>query len=439
MLKKHDNNGMLPQQRPISSNLSRLSRMAGRGLSISAVFLTAIMFSAFVGPAAAVELRGSLSSELYIYEAGDSSHVRPYESLRADFVAWKPDMNRQLSFHTYLKWSTDLSDKLADDPRTYIYDSYFRLTGYPSGSNIYLGRQFVYSAAGSAVIDGLRFKYSISPKFKIDLFGGSEVSGTNPEKIQSLPDYAVTGMRLSYLLRRSHIFGVNWMMRRSDGSTAYHRLGFDLNSGGRSWSMYNRVSYNIANLRLADLLSRISWTNAGWYISGEFNWREPSVPSNTLFTLIEFDRYKQARLEMNRAVWRQMRLITRFNYDFFSEDDSWNVSLGLNGGFWSMSWRHKEGYGGVNNGLVGFANVRVYPTLEFYASANFSRYRIQEMQVDKSDSYMTILGVQKNLGKSTMVRAEGQYLRNAVRNDDTRFYFRVVKGLSFDSHEEDKN
>ncbi|MEW5922499.1 MAG: hypothetical protein AB1746_00775 [Candidatus Zixiibacteriota bacterium] len=384
-------------------------------------------------------MSGNLSSELYIYEAGDSSHVRPYESLRADFIAWRPELSKQLSFHTYLKWSTDLSDKLANDPRTYISDSYIRLAGYPSGSNIYLGRQFVYSAAGSAIIDGLRFKYNISRAFKINLFGGSEVSGTDPEKIRTLSDYAVTGMRLSYLPGRSNVLGMNWMMRRSDGSTAYHRIGFDMNSGGRTWSLYNRVSYNMANLRLAEFLSRISWTSSGWYISGEFNWREPSIPNNTLFTLIEFERYKQARLEMNRALWRQLRLITRFNYDIFSEDDSWNASLGLNGGFWSLSWRHKEGYGGDNDGLVGFANVRVYPTLEFYASANFSRYRIQEMQVDKSDSYMTILGIQKNLGKSTMVRAEGQYLRNAVRNDDTRFYFRIVKAFSLTSHGEDGN
>ncbi|PKK85091.1 MAG: hypothetical protein CVT49_00690 [candidate division Zixibacteria bacterium HGW-Zixibacteria-1] len=402
-----------------------------------AIFLILGMASMFFRPLYAAELNGSLSSEMYFWEAGDSSHIRPYESIRADLIAWRPEPYRQLSFHTYLRWTTDLSDKFATDPQTYIYDSYLRLAGYPSGSNIYLGRQFVYSAAGSAFIDGLRFKYNVSRAFKFDMYGGSNVSGTEPEKVQSLSDNAVAGMRLSYILGRSNVFGLNWMMRRSDGSIAYHRVGFDLNSGGRAWNMYNRVSYNAANLRLAEFLSRVSWTRSKWYISGEFNWREPSVPGNTLFTLVEFNRYKQIRLELNRALWQHLRLVTRFNYDFFTEEDSWNASLGLNGGIWSLSWRHKTGYGGDNDGLVGFTNIRLYPTLELYASANFSRYRVQDMQEELSDSYMTTLGIQKNFGKSTTVRAEGQYLRNAVRNDDTRFYFRFVKGFSFASHGED--
>ena len=41
-------------------------------------------------------------------------------------------------------------------------------------------------------------------------------------------------------------------------------------------------------------------------------------------------------------------------------------------------------YGGDNDGLVGFTNIRLYPTLELYASANFSRYRIQDMQEELS-------------------------------------------------------
>ncbi|MFH2037775.1 MAG: hypothetical protein ABIJ45_15345 [Candidatus Zixiibacteriota bacterium] len=342
----------------------------------------------------------------------------------------KKSPDKTISLHSYVRWKTDISHKLAEDPETYIYDLYLKFGGLPKNSQILLGRQFVYSGVGSALIDGLMVQYDYSRKFKIKIFGGSDVSASNPEMINSFSDNALYGGQLSYRLSSLYYFGLNWMMKYDWGEIAYNRIGLEFKYRPDKLNINTKAAYNLANQRLGILMIRSSYILPKYYFSAEFNYREPYVSSNSLFSLIDFEYYKQIRFEGHRLLGNKMRFVARANINLYSDDNSIVYGAGFNGVFWSLLYQHQSGKSGNNNGVTGFVNVRITSTWSAYARAGINRYKIQDMQDDLSDSYNTILGLEKRIGKDFIFRSEGQYLRNAIENSDTRFYLKLSKGFS---------
>jgi len=385
----------------------------------------------FTDSSNALELDGNLWSELYVWEDGDLQHWRPYQSVQANMTAWRGSGRQRLSFHTHARWMSDFGDKLEADPQTSIRYAYARISELPSRTTINLGRQFSYTTVGSSLLDGAEVRYSPTKRVELQLFGGASVDPQNPEKMRSLSDFGVAGGRLAYRHKSSARFGLNWMYRETDDQVSYHRLGLDVSATIHHWYLYTRTAFNAANHRLAELLARGSCSRGRWYLSGELLYREPSVASNSVFSIIDFDRYRQGRLEARRKVWKDLSLTSRVQTTLFSGDDSWSGRLGVQTRIFSLGWHFQRGYRGVSNGVDGSANLQLHRVWNIYAAANISRYHIQPELDDRADAYSGRLGIARRFGHSTDVRAEVQILRNAVNTSDTRFYLRLNKGFSF--------
>ncbi|NMC44241.1 MAG: hypothetical protein GYA46_10020 [candidate division Zixibacteria bacterium] len=398
-----------------------------RGWIVPLIIIGASFLPADAG---ATGLSGQISSECYIIDENDSIHVRPFERLRADLLAWKGVEKQSLTFHTYLRWTGDWSSDKLTDPQTFVYDAYIKLAGVPRGMTFRAGRQFAYNGIGSALVDGLRVQFQRNRRIQIDLFGGSTVAGDDPETIQSPGDFAVIGGRLSGQPYHRLRLGLNWFLRRADGFTAAHRAGVDAETDINRFHLYGRFIYNVAGLRVGGLLLRGSYARPKWYLSGEFDWREPSVSANSIFSLIDFRRYRELRFEAQRTVWRRLAVVGQLHAGLFENDDSWRAGIGVRTDNVSVVWRHKEGYGGENDGLYGFANVRLARQRDCFATANAGRYHVQEEQTDKNDAYSGSLGLLWRSGQGWSARAEGQYLRNAVMKKDLRLLIRVSKDFS---------
>ncbi len=378
----------------------------------------------------AVEFKGSFSSELFIFSQGAQSHLRPYESIRGSLSLYHGVGTRQLSFVTYTRWTTDLRDKQVSDPQFYFYDSYFKAADFVPNTRLYVGRQFVYSSVGSAQLDGIRLQVDPHRKIQIDLYGGSTVNRLDPERIRSLTDFGAIGGRVALTPRRHTLVGFNWQYRKYDGSVSYHRLGLDLRQSVRSWQLYTRIAYDMVGLQVADIMTRLAYTKGDWYLSGEFDLREPSVPSNSVFSIIDFNRYRQVRIDAQRMIIQGLFLTGEANVTFTDDDYSFGTRLGLRTAAYSVSWIHQDGYGGDNDGFSGYLNYRPTDRWTVFARAYLSKYRVQDEQIDRSEAYSTGLGLSRRFPHAWLVSAEWQYLRNAVRSNDNRLYFRLTKDLS---------
>jgi len=378
----------------------------------------------------AAELKGSLSGDLYGWNAGEEDHLRPYVSLRANLLALKTQA-RSLSFHTYSRWKTDWQDKTSSDPQFFVYDAYLKFKCKPRRVTLYAGRQFVYSAVGSALVDGLRLNYGLLNNLEFDLFGGSRVSRLDPERIESLADFAVFGGQMSYQFKPRTKFGLSWMRRMSDGFVSYHRLGVNVDQILGNSRLYGRLSVNPEMWRPSEFLVRARHNVRQWYFSGEFLWRDPSVSHNSIFSLIEFDRYREARFEVQRNIQHGLTVFGNLRVDFFSSENAWTTNFGLRTRNFTVAWVHQTGYAGESDGLNGSLYYQPFRNWQVFGQVNVSQYRIQDEQEDLSEAYATGIGLLRQFGGNLQMRAEWQYLRNAVQSYDSRFHFRITKGFDF--------
>ena len=110
----------------------------------------------FSAPANAYELNGRITGDLYSWQGPEQDHIRPYIRFWGDMLVWRSPEGRSVRLHTSLRWTTDFADKLTSDPSLFVYDAYAHFRGVPSNTDWYLGRQFVYSGVGSALLDGGR-------------------------------------------------------------------------------------------------------------------------------------------------------------------------------------------------------------------------------------------------------------------------------------------
>jgi hypothetical protein len=370
-----------------------------------------------------------MTSSLYGSERAGDNYWRSYIGFNSTATLWRDGQARSLGLHTNLRWTGDLATNEPGTPQTYVYDFYLRFDGYPAGSTIYAGRQFVYNSLGSSLIDGLRAKCRIVRSVNLDLFGGATVSNETPGKIQSLRNYSMLGSRIEYSLSRSFRLGLNWLAQKSNGSISRNRVGIDAWREIRRIEFYSRVSYDLLNLDMAGAIGRVTARPDKWYLSAEFDWRKPSVDGNTLFGMIDADAYKGIRAEATRILWRDLRLLAQFHRELLSGDDAWRSVLGLRTTHFMIGWNHRGGYGGESNGFVGQANINIRHNLEFYGSTSISRYLIQPGTPGKIDAYSSSAGLLWRPGWAMQVRAEGQFLRNAVDKSDFRLFVQLAKNF----------
>jgi hypothetical protein len=402
----------------------RIRNLTGHVLILSAV--AACLLSVTVS---AVELTGRVTSSVYGYERADQAYWRSYIGFNSAATVWRGSRDRLLGLHTNLRWTGDLATSEAGTPQTYVYDLYVKLSGYPAGSTIYVGRQFAYNTLGSSLIDGLRARVRLVKSVSLDCFGGVTVLHEAPEKIQSLSDYRVFGSRIEYVPLQRLRLGLNWLAQTSNGSTSRHRIGIDAWHETRRIELYSRVSYDILGRDMAGTLARITARPVKWYLSAEFDWRKPSVDGNTLFSLIEADAYKGIRAEITRTLWRDLRVLGQLHQELLTGQDAWRSVIGLRTTNFMAGWRHRGGHGGESDGFQGQANVNINRSLELYGSAFVSRYLIQPETLDKIDAYSSSAGLFWRPGRAMQIRVEGQYLRNAVEKSDFRLFVQVAKGF----------
>ncbi len=378
------------------------------------------------------ELTGNISNQLYIYEENDTSHIRIYERLRSELNLWRSPNLKTIDLFLYGRYNTDLKNKTISDPQTYIYDAYIKLRNIPQGTDIRFGRQFVYNSVGSGLLDGIRLRGHFLNNGKFDFYAGSQVNHQNPESIQSLSDFGLFGGMINYRYK-IYRMGVHWKLRYLDGNIASHLLGTDISLQKSNYSLISNFVFNLENKRLSEILSRVSYNYSRYYVSAEFQWREPFVSSSSIFSIIDFRNYKEIRIELHRRLGKYLRLISGFDINLYKDENALSGKIGMGGNSWSLVWVHRSGLGRNSNGINGFVSINLSRSLKAYYTGRFSRYKVQELQSDLNDSYMSIIGAELRLKNRFSVRSEIQYLRNGIAKDDIRFNLNISKSFKINS------
>ncbi len=224
--------------------------------------------------------------------------------------------------------------------------------------------------------------------------------------------------------------GFHLLSRRADKESAFDRAALDIEQIISQWRFYGRGSYDFYRKKPGELLARLAFQPRKWYFEGEFYMRQPSVATNTLFSIIDYYSYRQYRFNVRRTILRDLAFDAQMIGTMFHNGHAYSYRFGFIGAWYSFGWHHQNGYAGDNDGLHATVNRRVNSDWDIYAGANIGRYKVQIEQIDKMDAYSVQGGVVWRPMAGLSTRIEGQYLRNAIMTNQTRIYLRLSKDIS---------
>lgn len=393
------------------------------------IFLIILLLSfvATQDEVAAIKFDGYSSTEFYIQTDSMFSHVRAYQNLYSD-ITFK--QAKRVTFHSNIRYVTDFKDKLSSDPQLFIRSAYFDLKNKSNKFNLSIGRQFVYSGSGSALIDGGQITLSDVSDFKISFFGGAEVDRLDPETIQKFKDFAVLGSRISRNVTNQFRIGLNWFFKNDQSQTAQHKIGYDIDYHKSQFNLFNRINMNVLHRRLAEIRTRVAYTISDWRLRAEYLYREPSVSYNSFFSLVKFYNVKRLMVSGTRKISNFFSISSSYYLGLFEQNNSNVFSIGVRIKQLNLNYNHKSGYGGDSNGLNGSYYFVLPKQLTALIRFNISSYQIQEQEIENHNNHALSLSLKKSFLKNWQVSTEWQYLKNVVNSSDNRFLLRVSKSFS---------
>ena len=385
---------------------------------------------------------GRLTSSVYSFERQTSGvaatrQFRGYQTAALDISG-----RGHLSFHTYVRGTHDFATAAPEDPRLKIFSAYLRLHRLPGGTNIRLGRQYIFAGVGQGAIDGLAATVKVSPRVTLSGHAGTLAPyGKGQQFIGwqeghmlggavSLHLTPTTTFRASFARRNREAFAVDPQgNRRRVNSLQRQLLGFDLYGAvTRRLGYYGRLDLDLAglssaaagdNVRVKRSELQLRYDSPGHFsVTAEHLFRRPVISANSFF--INFRELVRSNHET--GILGEYRFLhnlsgnVRYAVVKYHRDTTHRLNVGLQYAEMYLGYVKRLGYGGERDGIVGDAYLPVTETLRLRAGADFSTLRLIEDAPQENRIFATYAGLHYRPHKQWTLDLEVQELRQTIRN-----------------------
>jgi len=415
---------------------------------INSILILSTLFSwQFFGLIWAQTISGSLSTSFYSWQQRDiqnetAQHVRGYQLAQLSVGNFGLP---GLSFHTFINLSHDFAEQTVDDPRVWLYNCYLDYQSQSKTLNLSLGRQRIYAGVGYGTIDGVQANYRFSDFFKLKIYAGKLARISQSLQVNDLnADNLSWGFHLtSSKLRRINL-GISYALHsraplpyktpgiytgnfRLDNPVSVMQnqlLGFDVQGYFTDKLRFHaRLDYNLDDetVKRGQGGLRIDINN-NFNLGLDYIYRTPYFDMNSIFSVFTFNPNQEVAVQANYQ-WKDCRFNINLAQVLFEGDNS--LRLGF-GGSWKeiyLSYFHRSGYGGENDGFQ--ANYRHILNDKFNLSigSNLASYRLYST-ADKDFLFGSSLGIIYLPKKTLSLQVEAQWLNNKMFDRDVRLFFR---------------
>ena len=406
------------------------------------ILFSLLLFVAASASVGALTIGGRLTTSLYSYEGqqdttATATYLRAYQSARLDLGGlFLP----ALSFHTYLRGTTDLAEKAASDPRLRLYSAY--LSWKKSAYRVQIGRQRVLVGVGSGAIDGLRGDLAFGD-FDLTYFAGVLVPLDKSTEVGSWSAGHLWGARLrtrhlgsdlalSFASRErepaaytapGHFSGV----RAAPSAVVQRLVGLDLNRRfGMGHSLYGRIEYDLkdASIRRTEVSGRYALSRQ-LALQAEWFRRSPAVFYNSLFSVFPAEDYQEASARIYYTVRPGLQLIAHFADLLYDDDSAQRLGLVANlGQHYSLGYYRTMGYARASDGLVGSVYYPLNAKLLLRGELDLAAYERYAEAEDRDELVTGSLGLTYRPTRKTFVELQLQGVRNPLYSSDMRLFLR---------------
>ncbi|MFH1571672.1 MAG: hypothetical protein ABIL09_27025 [Gemmatimonadota bacterium] len=398
---------------------------------------------ALAAPAWGLSASGRLTTSLYGYEGADAdggsaTHLRAYQGARLDLG----DLGLAgLSFHTYLRATTDVADQADSDPRLQVYAA--NLDWKRQGTRLQLGRQRIQAGVGYGSIDGLRADASYAG-LGLTAYAGALVPLNTSTDISSFGAAHLWGLRLSTERFLGTSVALSFADRERDPepfdqpgqysglvgdrpAVKRRLVGLDAyRQFARGHSLRGRLDADLhaGSLRRAEVGGRYQICSDLGLELGYMR-REPSVYYNSVLSVFDAEGYQEIEARLHYRLSPDLGLSGSAAALFYDGADAQRLGITASlGSSYTLGYYRSMGYAGANDGLVGSLYYPVSRRLVLRGQLDLAAYERYE-DADERDGLVTgALGATYRPSRTTSLDLQLQGLRNPTHTSDLRVFVR---------------
>ncbi|MFH0930799.1 MAG: hypothetical protein V1890_02530 [Candidatus Zixiibacteriota bacterium] len=391
-----------------------------RGISI-VIFLSLVLFKQSL----AGELKGNISTYFNSYQTQDlyteekTSYFRAYQSFRFDL---NQIGTKTLSFHTYFRSTTDFIHKGPDDPTTKIYNVYLDWKNIKKVLNLRLGRQFLYAGVGNGTMDGLRFDFKPKQKLQLTGYVGFQLPRERSTNLDTWEKSHIFGGELATTYLKDTRLAISYVQKEREKTKEEQFLAANLTHLHKKFDFFSQFYYNLVYKKAQNFTLRGTGSElfGELYISLEYQYRQPSIYSNSIFSVFKQESYSLYRFTGTYQPIKNFRFSSEYDLTLYKSDNSSRTRFGVEYSFIALGLNFRRGYGGESNGVYGKIIHTFNKNFVFSVSADYGKYKIDEEQESKDESLAISSRVEWEPLRNFQLALEVQDVRNKIKNYDLR-------------------
>ena len=389
------------------------------------IILTLVLSLSLWRYGSTVELKSNITTYFNSYQTQDLYTEEKTSFLRA-FQSFQFDLNqigtKTLSFHTYFRSTTDFLNENSTDPSTKIYNAYIDWRNIKKILDLRLGRQFLYVGVGNGTMDGFRF--DLKPKVKVQLTGyvGFQLPEDQWTKVDSWNKSHIFGGELATTYLRDTRLAVSYVKKERGTGPEQHLIGANATHQHCKLTFFSQFYYDLVYKKAQNFTLRGDGSSL-WgklYLSAEYQYRRPSIYSNSIFSVFKQDTYSILRFSGAYQPVKNFKFSSEYDLTLYKSGNSTRFRFGFEYAYIALGMYFRRGYGGESNGVYGKLIYTLNKNFAFSASADYGRYKIDEEQESKDDVFALASRVEWEPVRNLRFALELQDVRNKIRSYDLR-------------------
>ncbi|PLX95706.1 MAG: hypothetical protein C0621_03295 [Desulfuromonas sp.] len=231
-----------------------------------------------------------------------------------------------VDFQVYGRLADDLKNET--EPESRLYYGYLDKKDAFDRLDLRFGRQFITTAAGASLLDGIKLDYAGLDPVSLSLYGGGDVSYYEG---YSSKDW-LSGLAATYAPSETFETSLSYLQRWEDGELGQELLGFDLDYDyRRALNLYGELQYSWLTEETTYFLAGVNYhRERDWNLRGEYLYSLPVFSATSIYSVFAAAKYQEASLEATLRLRNDLNAFIRLSREFYDDfDDAQVIESGI--------------------------------------------------------------------------------------------------------------
>ncbi|MEW5702575.1 MAG: TonB-dependent receptor [Candidatus Zixiibacteriota bacterium] len=337
---------------------------------------------------------GRLGVSSYVWERSevDSTDTRHVQNVGTASLRLARIGGRDIEVSTSLRGRYDLRNAGDNLDDYHVYSLQCRWRDLAQVVDLTVGRHFVSWPVSPVSIDGASLSVHPGHGFALSGYAGVSVPDDGRLRVQTAAEGQALGVQLGYRARAvgsMSVFFAQHDRARLYGTfavdnLAYRTLGLDWRRPvARFGSLYGQFTYEMPTQRMSRLHLSARWqASPNVALNGQFRYRRPDLPYNSIFWVFGDARYYDWRLRTNIRLNDVWSVTAGGAYVDLVAGHVLRYDLGATHRYFNLTLHAQSGRTGSTFGVSGEAQYPISHRWTLHGGSRFDSYELIEDQAD---------------------------------------------------------